>query len=151
MNNVVVGIEQLLKSPGYRYLAWTHAILSIAVSSKKLFHKVNLLKFEQFISVFIASSIYIFTMIFIVGGTDMKKWIEPAICLSLSIVPSLMKGKINYHTLLSLIGFAAGAYAFPLDWPVTWKEPPILNIFLMFIGGIIGSLVDFIKSTKINK
>ena len=102
--------------------------------------------FTSILASYLASFICIFSMCFIVGAYNLKIWIEPSLILSVCVFPSLIKGHFSYYAKLSCFGFASGAFAFPLDWPVTWKKPPIFNIFLMTIFGLIGIIIDHFYS-----
>ena len=136
-------ISYVLDSPGYRILEIVHLSISlINIFTKINFSKINLIEFTSIFVSFITSFICIFSMCFITGAHYILKWIEPSLILSFAVFPSLIKGRFSYYAKLSSFGFAAGAFAFPLDWPVTWKKPPIFNVFLMTIFGSIGFIID---------
>ena len=140
-------LNYILDSPGYKILEIIHLFISLLNFLKfKKKSKLKLIHFTSIFASYLASFICIFSMCFIVGAYDLKIWIEPSLILSFCVFPSLIKGHFSYYAKLSCFGFASGAFAFPLDWPVTWKKPPIFNIFLMTIFGLIGIIIDHFYS-----
>ena len=143
--NIMGMLQFVLDSPGYKLLELFHSLVSCYVYLGYLLkqsRKLTFVEFTSHISALFASFLFILSMCFIIGAYHITTWFEPSFILSLSVFPSILKGQISHYSKFSVFGFILGSFAFPLDWPVTWKNPPISNIFLMTIFGFIGLIFD---------
>ena len=126
----------------YRFLIYLRIITTILVHHR--YAKKGNLSVKSLIASNIASFIVVVSMVFILGATEIKKWIVPSFALSFSSVVPLFFIEAELYSIISIIGFISGSFTFPLDWPICWKQTPISHTFMMILGGFIGELTNYL-------
>ena len=92
-----------------------------------------------------SSSLLFFFCSFCLGAWDFKTWLKISLVLGQRCFFQVRSIAKSYSQILSVLGLIIGSFAFPLDWPVFWKEPPIPQIVCYAVASAAGAILDLAK------